>query len=61
MTLARIQRRANRAERREALRWAREIDLRGVTFRVRSIALYTWADDRQERLFRIVEEQILGS
>jgi len=60
MTLARIQRRAKAAERREALRWAHEIDLRGVTFTVQSVALYTWADDRQERLFRVVEEQVLG-
>lgn len=60
MTLARIQRRANAAERREALRWARGIDLRGATFEARSIALYTWADDRQDRLFRIVEEQDMG-
>jgi 2'-5' RNA ligase len=59
MTLARIQRRAKAAERREAVRWARAIDLRGVTFKVDSVALYTWADDRQERLFRVVEEQDL--
>jgi RNA 2',3'-cyclic 3'-phosphodiesterase len=61
MTLARIQRRANAAERREALRWARAIDLCGVTFTVRSVALYTSADDRQKRLFRVVEEHILES
>jgi 2'-5' RNA ligase len=58
MTLARIQRRAKAAERREALRWAREIDLRGVTFTAPSVALYTWADDRQERLFQIVEQHV---
>ncbi len=55
MTLARIQRRASGTERREALRWASAIDLSEVTFRAESIALYTWADDRRERLFRIVE------
>ena len=55
MTLARIQRRASAAERREALRWARSIDLRGVTFAADAVALYTWAEDRQERLFQIVE------
>jgi 2'-5' RNA ligase len=59
MTIARIQRRAQSAERREALRWAEEIDLSGVTFTVASLALYTWAADRQERLFRIVAEQTL--
>ena len=55
VTLARIQRRARAAERREALRWARSIDLRGVTFAAAAVALYTWAEDRQERLFQIVE------
>ena len=58
MTLARIQRRAKAAERREALRWAQAIDLGGVTFTAPSVALYTWADDRQERLFQIVEQQV---
>ena len=43
MTLARIQRRANAAERRQALRWAHTIDLRAVTFTAPSVALYTWA------------------
>jgi 2'-5' RNA ligase len=61
MTLARIQRRANAAERRQALRWAHTIDLRGVTFTAPLVALYTWADDRQERLFQIVERYVFGS
>ncbi|MBW1762361.1 MAG: hypothetical protein JRG67_02730 [Deltaproteobacteria bacterium] len=61
MTLARIQRRANAHERRQALRWANTIDLRAVTFTAPSVALYTWADDRQERLFQIVERHIFGS
>ncbi|RLB36552.1 MAG: hypothetical protein DRH30_14725 [Deltaproteobacteria bacterium] len=61
MTLARIQRRANPSERRQALRWAHTIDLRAVRFTAASVALYTWADDRQERLFRIVEEHQFGA
>ena len=61
MTLARIQRRAKAAERRQALRWAHTIDLRAVTFTAPSVALYTWADDRQERLFQIVERHVFGS
>ena len=61
MTLARIQRRANRAERREALRWAQGLDLHEVTFTVPSVALYTWADDRRERLFKIVEDHVFAS
>jgi len=61
MTLARIQRRANAAERRQALRWAHTIDLRAATFTAPSVALYTWADNRQERLFQIVERHDFGS
>ncbi len=59
MTLARIQRRAGGAERREALRWAESIDLREASFEVASVALYTWATERRERLFRIVEQRAL--
>jgi 2'-5' RNA ligase len=59
MTVARVQRRAQSAERREALRWAEGIDLRGIQFTAASVALYTWATDRQERLFRIVEQHSL--
>jgi 2'-5' RNA ligase len=61
MTLARIQRRAKAAERRQALRWANTIDLRAATFTAPAVALYTWAEDRQERLFRIVERRDFGS
>ena len=61
MTLARIQRRATAAERREALRWAQAIDLRRVGFTTASVALYTWADDRQERLFQIIERHDFDS
>lgn len=61
MTLARIQRRANAAERREALRWAQAIDLAGVAFTAASVALYTWAQDRQERLFQIIEQHDFDS
>jgi len=57
MTLARIQRRASGPERRLALRWAGTLDLGNVAFRAESIALYTWASDRRERLFQIVERR----
>jgi 2'-5' RNA ligase len=59
MTLARIQRRAKSAERRDALRWAEAIDLREASFNVTTVALYTWADDREARLFRIAERHAL--
>ena len=61
MTLARIQRRASAAERREALRWAQALDLRGVVFTAAAVALYTWANDRQERLFQIIERRDFDS
>ena len=55
MTVARVQRRATADERRAALRWARELDASKARFTASSVALYTWSDDRQNRLFRIVE------
>jgi 2'-5' RNA ligase len=61
MTIGRVQRRATAAERRAALRWAESIDLRGASFTVTSVALYTWSDDRQERLFQIVEQHGFAS
>ncbi len=61
MTLARIQRRASSAERKAALRWAESIELADASFVTSSLGLYTWADDRRERLFQIVDEHLLGS
>ena len=55
MTVARVQRRATPQERREALRWAGQIDTRRASFCASSVALYTWSEDRAKRLFRIVE------
>ncbi|MFZ1866241.1 MAG: hypothetical protein WAU39_18615 [Polyangiales bacterium] len=61
MTVARIQRRASSVERRQALRWAEGIHAEGASFTSRSVALYTWSDDRQERLFQIVAQHDLPS
>lgn len=61
MTIARIQRRASSAERKAALRWAQSLDLADASFVAEAVALYTWADDRRERLFQIVEQRSLGS
>ncbi len=61
MTLARIQRRASAGERRAALRWAESLKLADTSFVASSVALYTWADDRRERLFQIVEQRGLGA
>lgn len=60
MTVARIQRRARGAERREAVRWAEGLDVRGTSFTTVSVALFTWATDRAERLFQIVEHRDLA-
>jgi 2'-5' RNA ligase len=59
MTLARVQRRASADERRAALRWALELDTSKAKFSAPSVALYTWSDDRQNHLFRIVEHYVL--
>lgn len=56
MTVARIQRRASSAEREAAIVWAQSLSLADASFVVSSVALYTWADDRQSRLFQIVEQ-----
>jgi len=57
LTLARPKRSASEAERAAALKWAQSIDLSGIRVRIEGIALYTWAADRSERLFRIVTQR----
>ncbi|MEM7137000.1 MAG: 2'-5' RNA ligase family protein [Myxococcota bacterium] len=56
MTVARIQRRATVQDRRAALAWAQALEVRRASFRVTSLGLYTWANDRAQRLFQIVDE-----
>lgn len=55
VTLARIQRKASSSERRAAVAWASELDLSSVSFCIDALGLYTWAQDRAERLFTIKE------
>jgi len=55
LTIARIQRNANRADRHQALRWAASIDAGGRSVRLAPLALYTWAENRRERQFQIVD------
>ena len=59
VTIARPQRRASDAERAAALAWAAEITLPKVPLRLDAAALYTWAEDRKDALFRIVERASL--
>ena len=60
VTLARPKRRATERERAAGLVWASELDVRAVRVRLDRVALYTWDEARDERLFRIVAERRLG-
>lgn len=59
LTLARPRRGAGRAERDAALAWAATLDLNGIELALDRIVLFTWADDRRERMFREVETRVL--
>lgn len=59
VTLARPRRGATDADRADGLAWARAVELSGVRRRLDRIALYTWSDQRKERLFKIVAERTL--
>jgi 2'-5' RNA ligase len=59
VTLARPRRRASDADRASGLEWAKGLDLAGARQTLSRIALYTWAEVRKDRLFRIVSERKL--
>lgn len=59
VTVARPSRRASEMDRRRGLAWARGLNLQAVHTRLDRIALYTWNEDRSQRLFRIVAERKL--
>jgi len=52
VTIARLARRSSAAERNAAQRWAAGIALEDVDVPIEAIALYTWSEDRRERLFQ---------
>ena len=60
VTLGRPMLRATDAHRRAGLELARATDLTAVERRVDRIALYTWHENRRERLFKIVAERSLS-
>ena len=60
VTVARPRRRATDADRAAGLAWAEQLELGLLRARLDRIALYTWADVRRERLFKIVAERFLG-
>jgi 2'-5' RNA ligase len=59
ITLARPQRKATHPQRQAGLQWADAIDLRSVDLRLSQIALYTAAEDRNQKLFQIVAQREL--
>lgn len=59
VTLARPARKAGADVRRAALDWAAGLRTEGVAVRVAELALYTWAEDRRQRLFRTVARHAL--
>ena len=56
VTLARPTKRATLAERSAALAWAQTLDLGAPRVRIDRLALYTWSEDRAQRLFRIAAQ-----
>jgi 2'-5' RNA ligase len=60
VTLARPMRNASEQQRAEGLTWAESLSLGHVTQTLDRIALFTWADQRKDRLFKIVAERPLG-
>ncbi len=56
ITIARPTRSASSAQRRRAIAWAESLAPAQVELTLDRIALYTWAQDRRERQFRIVEQ-----
>ncbi len=59
VTVARPRPRASDADRLAGLAWAHTLDVGAVRQTLGRIALYTWAEVRRERLFRIVAERTL--
>lgn len=58
VTIARPQRHADDITRRQALLWASRVVPPEQPWTLDRLALYTWADRRDEHLFRIVEEVV---
>jgi 2'-5' RNA ligase len=61
VTLARPRRDARPEERSAALAWAMRLPLRSTPIAIAELALYTWAEDRRERQFRVVARCPLAS
>jgi 2'-5' RNA ligase len=59
VSIARPRSRAGAGDREAGLSWASALQLQSVHARLDRIALYTWSEARQERLFQIVAERRL--
>jgi len=59
VSIARPRARASAADREAGLAWAAALRLQSVHARLDRIALYTWNEERRDRLFRIVAERPL--
>jgi len=60
ITVARPARKAQPTERAAAIAWARSREPIGASVTLQSLALYTWAADRRERQFQVVEHRSLS-
>lgn len=55
ITVARPKRYSSVGERTQLAQWAEMIELPELTLQIREVALYTWSDEDDDRLFRIVD------
>lgn len=60
ITIARPRRRATERERDILHDWARDQRIEGVTIHLDRLALYTWSDEDDDRLFRLVDSTRLA-
>lgn len=59
ITVARPPRKAASADRRRAVAWAKALAPIGARVTLDRIALYTWSEERRDRKFRVVANQVL--
>ena len=60
ITIARPRRFSSVSERTQIAQWAEMIELPELTLQLSEVALYTWSDSDDDRLFRIVDRFTLG-
>lgn len=60
ITIARPRRFSTPGDRTQIAQWAEMIELPEITLELSEVALYTWSDEDDHRLFRIVDRFTLG-